>query len=178
MQQYHIPRWQELPDLELYMDQVVLFLEKSLRMLQGRIDGKIVTTAMINNYVKLGVVAPPVKKRYAREHLAALTIICTLKQTLSITDIQRLLELQLRSKNMETIYDDFCEQTEAALQAVANIDASNPVLPENYFMESAALKMAIIACAAQSFTMKLLDFDLPLLEVDKKTEKKARSKKE
>ena len=178
MQQYHIPRWQEVPDLELYMDQVVLFLEKSLKAIQGRSDGKIITPAMINNYVKLGVIAPPVKKRYSKAHLAELTIICNPKQTLSITDIQRLLSQQQRSKDIKDIYDDFCEQTEAALRAVAHIDGISQVLPNDYFIESPALKMAIIACAAQSFTMKLLDFDTQGAELAVKGEKRAKRGKE
>ena len=63
----HLPDWEDLPAIELYMDQVITLLEQYLSVFGG---GKIITQPMINNYVKLEIMPPPVKKRYARRHLA------------------------------------------------------------------------------------------------------------
>ena len=69
LQRYHLPRWEELPDIELYMDQVITLIERYLAPLLEEADeenNKIITSAMINNYVKLGIMPKPIKKRYER----------------------------------------------------------------------------------------------------------------
>ena len=81
---YHIPRYDELPDLPLYMDQVVVLMERYLAPLAPG-EEKPVTPAMINNYVKQGVIPPPVNKKYEKRHLAYLVVVCVLKQVLSIS---------------------------------------------------------------------------------------------
>lgn len=69
LESLHIPRYNELPDIELYMDQLVAYINRNLAVLQ--IDGKdVITTAMVNNYVKSKVLMPPVKKRYCKSHIA------------------------------------------------------------------------------------------------------------
>lgn len=85
-----LPAWDELPTLELYMDQVVIVLNDYLDMYAAGED-KTVTQAMINNYVKQKLIPPPVKKKYSRVHLALLMIICTLKQTLNISVVKEML---------------------------------------------------------------------------------------
>lgn len=85
-----LPAWDELPTLELYMDQVVIVLNDYLGMYAAGED-KTVTQAMINNYVKQKLIPPPVKKKYSRVHLALLMIICTLKQTLNISVVKEML---------------------------------------------------------------------------------------
>ena len=66
----HIPRWNELPKLDLYLDQLVTTLEKNLRFFIGNKDETIITKTMINNYVKQGLIKPPKKKKYNRLHIA------------------------------------------------------------------------------------------------------------
>ena len=85
-----LPAWDELPTLELYMDQVVIVLNDYPGMYAAGED-KTVTQAMINNYVKQKLIPPPVKKKYSRVHLALLMIICTLKQTLNISVVKEML---------------------------------------------------------------------------------------
>lgn len=85
-----LPAWNELPTLGLYMDQVVIVLNDNLGIYAAE-DGKAVTQAMINNYVKQKLIPPPVKKKYSRVHLALLMIICTLKQTLNIALVKEML---------------------------------------------------------------------------------------
>ena len=75
---FHIPRWHELPEFDLYMDQVIALAEKYLSVLSA--DGKgLLTPSMINNYVKSGVLPPPKNKKYNRTHLAILMIVCITK---------------------------------------------------------------------------------------------------
>ena len=67
---YSLPAWNALPALPLYMDQVVLLLNQYLTLLPEQAGEKQVTPAMINNYVKLKIIPPAIKKRYTRIQLA------------------------------------------------------------------------------------------------------------
>ncbi|MGI6254536.1 MAG: DUF1836 domain-containing protein [Acutalibacter sp.] len=84
------PTWEELPTIPLYMDQVILYLGESLRLFQPEEGGSLLTSSMINNYVKSGLIPHPEKKKYTKEHLAGLMAVSMLKQVLSIQDIQTL----------------------------------------------------------------------------------------
>ena len=85
------PAWEELPSIPLYMDQVILYLGESLELFQGEGEPSLLTSSMINNYVKNGLIPHPQKKKYAKEHLAGLMAVCMLKQVLSIQDMKTLL---------------------------------------------------------------------------------------
>ena len=105
--QRRLPRWEELPDLELYMDQILSLTERYLGTSDGGRKG--LTAAMVNNYVKLGVMPAPVKKKYTRLHLAYLLIICTLKPVLPIDEIGRMLGGSLTADD-GAFYDAFCRE--------------------------------------------------------------------
>lgn len=98
-----LPAWEELPDLALYMDQV---LSLTARYLPGGED-KALTAAMVNNYVKQKVLPPPVSKRYGRSHIAALLMLCTLKSIMPIADIQRLFQTAGEEDGMQALYGEF-----------------------------------------------------------------------
>ena len=91
----HIPRWNELPEIDLYLDQVVSYLEKYLEQYNVNKEDKIITKTMINNYVKLGIMPAPEKKKYSRQHIAYLIVICVLNQVYSISDIGKLISLTI-----------------------------------------------------------------------------------
>ena len=81
----------EIPNIDLYMDQVTTFMEENLASTKRHEDDKILTKTMINNYAKNKLLPPPEKKRYSREHLLMLIFIYYFKNILSISDIQTLL---------------------------------------------------------------------------------------
>ena len=82
----------DIPNIDLYMDQVTTFMDKKLRAsTRNPEDDKILTKTMINNYAKNDLLPPPVKKKYSREHILLLIFIYYYKGILSITDIQTLL---------------------------------------------------------------------------------------
>ena len=80
------PRFEELPDLGLYMDQVTGYLNRHLAPLAPAGEEAPLTPSMINNYVKNGHIDRPTQKKYSREQLAALYMLCSLKSNLSIPD--------------------------------------------------------------------------------------------
>ena len=84
-------KWEVLPDIDLYMDQVVTYLRRQLALFQDDSEASLVTRSIINNYVKDGIVPRPVNKRYAREQLSALMMACVLKRVLPMQQVKQLL---------------------------------------------------------------------------------------
>lgn len=103
----------ELPNIDLYMDQVTNLMESKLRHASRNLEDKVLTKTMINNYTKNELIPPPEKKKYSKEHLVVLIFIFYSKGFLSITDIQSMLG-PLTDKyfgsngelNMCSIYDE------------------------------------------------------------------------
>lgn len=180
-----LPRWQELPTLALYMDQVVAYINDTLSFLlidpnpqaqdqKGKKEDRFLTAAMINNYVKHRYIPRPQKKRYQREHLACLMVYALFKQVLPLTDIQKgvAMRLTLCDYDFGKAYDMFCTQVENALAAVAvmaqgeRIDAETVVdrSPENLGTRMAALSLAskIVAQKVLSMTGSGKEPGLPL----------------
>ena len=120
------------------MDQVVAYINETLEFLlvdpntqapKGKKEDRLLTSAMINNYVKQHFIPKPEKKRYHREHLACLIVYALFKQVLPLTDIQKgvYLHLTLCEHNFQVAYDTFCQQVEANLVYVADVAQGKPV---------------------------------------------------
>lgn len=164
---HKLPRWEAFPDIELYMDQVVAVMEKALSLYIpcDSEENKIITPSIINNYVKLKVIPAPEKKRYSREHLAYLVMICILKQTLSISSIVKIIELQLSDKSIDKLYNEFCgiyedvisfvsmSETDSAIDDAPSFEESDD-MSDN--MSAFVLKSAIISTAGKFITEGLL----------------------
>ena len=105
-----LPDWDGLPDMDLYMDQVVTYLEKQLEICKGPYDEKIITSSMINNYVKHGTIPPTTKKKYSQRHLAALIGTCVLKQVLPISTIGQIIQSEDVAKAKQQMYNDFAKR--------------------------------------------------------------------
>ena len=101
--------YEELPDIDLYMDQVITYLEKQLQIFQTSSLDKQITPSMINNYVKGEVITAPISKRYNREHLALIEEVCTLKQVLSIADVKQIIDEKQRKDEVDhaLVFIDF-----------------------------------------------------------------------
>lgn len=82
----------EIPDIDLYMDQVTRFMDDHLQNSRRSDKDKILTKTMINNYAKNKLLPPPEKKRYSKEHMLVLIFIYYLKGFLPLNDIQSILK--------------------------------------------------------------------------------------
>lgn len=110
-----LPAWDDLPDIDLYMDQVITLINKYIGRLSESSDWA-VTPSMINNYVKSGVLPCPVKKKYSRPHLARLLMICLMKPVLPIQSIGLLMERMLARHSEEEVFNYFSEHYEQTLE--------------------------------------------------------------
>lgn len=129
--EYALPTWDTLPDLELYMDQVISIVGKYLSIFYETAgEERRVTPSMVNNYVKLGYMPAPVKKKYSKIHLAYLLIICTLKMTLDMATIQKILPPDLSEEEVKKMYAAFVENQHKAYLYVSGTlrTVADPIL--------------------------------------------------
>ncbi|MBO4583440.1 MAG: DUF1836 domain-containing protein, partial [Clostridia bacterium] len=105
---YRLPDWEKIPDFGLYMEQVLALLTEYLDYLPPELkEERFITAATINNYVRNRVMPEPRKKKYYRIHIAYLIIICTLKQSLTIATLQKVIPMGLSEAEVKTIYDAY-----------------------------------------------------------------------
>jgi len=141
---YHCPRWNELPEIDLYIDQVICILENNLSIFNKDADSPLITPSMINNYVKQHILKPPVKKKYNRSHLSYLFVICVFKRLMSLSQIRASITMTRRLFSVENGYNIFCDELEKALKSAFDPDNSSPVLiKEDDVQEVAALKAIV-----------------------------------
>lgn len=112
----------DIPNIDLYMDQVTTFMEEQLRTTKRYEEDKVLTKTMINNYAKNNLLPPPVKKKYTREHLLVLIFVYYFKNILSIKDIETLLK-PLTDRyfgaedgfDLKKVYDEVCRMEKSRI---------------------------------------------------------------
>lgn len=126
MRSLHISRVAEMPRIELYLDQVLSIVSSELAFMYAPGE-RVVTGAMVNNYVKQRVIPAPVRKRYARRHLATLLFVCAFKQVLSIEQIRVLLTLAAEADiDSARAYDAMIGLFEETLRELFSEDPGGP----------------------------------------------------
>ena len=159
LNEFHIPRWEELPNVALYLDQVVTLINSclspilSLNYSSNKKESPILTKTMINNYVKNNLIDAPEKKKYGKNQLAKLFVICILKQVYSMNDINTLINIALASSDIQTSYNQYCFQFEEALKCTYYqkdfiIDTSKN---NNRYL----LKVVLLSCAYKIYTTNI-----------------------
>lgn len=105
---FHLPRYNEITDVGLYLNQTTQYISDFLAPLEGIT----ITSSMISNYVKQGLVKNAVKKQYGREQIAYIIYIAIAKSVLSMDDISLSIEMQKNSYSKQVAYDYFCMELE------------------------------------------------------------------
>ena len=145
---YSLPAWEAIPDFGLYMDQVIVLLQQYLSFIPSEGKESFVTASTINNYVRLKVMPAPVKRKYYRIHIAWVMMILTLKLSLSISDIQRLLRTDMTEAEVRLCYEDysrhflriaqaFDQEVRAAQEAFADPEQSADTVVSSLIVEYA-----------------------------------------
>ncbi len=112
IEQFRLPRFREIPDVGLYLDQTVKYVNRFLAPL-GCME---ITSSMVSNYVKKGYISNPVRKQYDADQIAYLFFISVAKSVLSMENIGRLFDMQRSAYTAEIAYDFFCMELENMLQ--------------------------------------------------------------
>lgn len=169
---FRLPRWEQIPTLGLYMDQVVTVIDQALSPLIGFNEDALITPSMINNYVKLGIIKKPEKKKYNREHIACLIVITILKQAASIADIRLGIDASLKYYDMQSSYDSFCDYVERSVKIVAKsvtCSDKNVKLNFEFNSEHSLITMAVCSFATKTVTAKMVS--VIRQDIEKQSEK-------
>ena len=143
-----IPRWEQLPAVDLYMEQVITLINGNLGDFFSRVGIQPITKNMINNYVKARIVQAPVNKRYPKLSVAMIIVVYILKSCYETEDVGKLIRMGLGLQAGSPLtYDRFCEAMEEAVRAVFSgevhiKDEQISGREQKYLMENFALSFA------------------------------------
>ena len=118
---FSYPKWEELPNIALYLDQVLLYVNQVCAPSYSQ-NEKGLTASMVNNYVKHGYITKPEKKKYQRKQIARLIAITTLKSVFSIQEIAQTLNTLHTETNSEVLYNAFVDYMNE------DLDPANPII--------------------------------------------------
>ena len=118
---FSYPKWAEIPNIDLYLDQVLLYVNQVYAPISPDKD-KGLTASMVNNYVKHGYLTKPDKKKYQRQQIARLIAITSLKSVFSIQEIAQTLILSKLKASSDQLYDAFVDYMNQG------IDPANPII--------------------------------------------------
>ena len=120
-------RLDEIPNIDLYMDQVTSFMDSHLKAARRYEGDKLLTKTMINNYTKNRLLPPPEKKKYSREHMLSLILIYYMKGFLSLDDIKALLApvnaRYFHTENPMNLEQIYSELTSISPEYIAHIQS-------------------------------------------------------
>ncbi len=170
---FKLPSWENIPDIGLYMDQVIVLLSQYLGLITSAGDkeegedeqageGKLFSASSINNYVRLKIMPAPVKKKYYRIHIAYLIIILTLKQAVSINIVKEMLSNELPEEDVQALYSDYIIKHHTATILFTKIvrecatDVLDPEKTGDNLVSSFVIQEALIAGFSRVLTEKLV----------------------
>lgn len=146
-------KWEEIPDIDLYMDQVLSYMTRQHVGLE--LDENL-TSAMINNYIKKDLLPRAKGKKYNREHIAYLTAICLLKQVLSVTDTGDLLSSHIQQREEEEIHSFYSKYTAIMDKEFKQVSENLPETEDKNSLSDAALRLAISSYAQMLACQQLM----------------------
>ncbi|MBQ2945371.1 MAG: DUF1836 domain-containing protein [Clostridia bacterium] len=189
-----LPSWNEIPDIGLYMDQVIRLMDDYLSAFESEeSDDKLITPSMINNYVKMGIIPAPDKKKYNRLHVALLIVVCVLKQIMSIADIKIILDKKLEATPPDICYNNFRDVVnESAISVFSIVEELTGGIDKFVASEDLidiSILVAIFSNVGKSISKKIVSLEsaadaalkkneLSEKADEKRTDKKAEKKKE
>lgn len=148
---FRLPRYHEIPNVGLYLEQVTKYISECFAPLMS----EAITSSMIANYVKRGLLSNPVKKQYSREQIAYLIYISTIKTVLSMEDIRLMISIQQSTYTPLKAYDYFCSEFENYLQYVFGLKSAPDKVGVENTNEKIMLRNAIVTASHKIYLDKL-----------------------
>ena len=150
---FRLPRYHEIPNVGLYLEQTAKFITEHYAPL-GDYG---LTTSMISNYVKKGLVANPVKKQYDRDQIAYLLFIALAKNVLSLDALTNFIRLQQQTYALEIAYNYFCDQLEEILRYTFELSDSISAADMESSDEKRLLYSCVVAMTQNIYLEKCLE---------------------
>ncbi|MBP3647960.1 MAG: DUF1836 domain-containing protein [Clostridia bacterium] len=149
---FRLPRYDEIPSVGLYLEQVTKYISDYLKPLTG-VE---ITSSMISNYIKKKIVSNPVKKQYSQEQIAYLIFIAVVKTVVTIDDIKLMCSVQQKTYPVQVAYDYFCMELENMLQYVFDRKSELDMVGVESSGEKVMLRNSIITVAHKVYLNALL----------------------
>lgn len=171
---YQLPDWESIPNIGLYMEQVIRLLKSYLDYLPPELkEDQFITAATINNYVRKKIMPEPIKKKYYRTHIVYLIIICSLKHSLSIPTLQTMIPVDLSEDELRSFYTSysrrhslaskyFVKQVREAAAGILDYDPVSEMATDR--AEDLITSAAVVCGFARLLAEKLLLLDGRTLE--------------
>lgn len=156
---FEVGEWDEWPDIDLYMDQVISYLERYMDYFRIYEGEKIITPSIINNNTKDGVLPKPVKKKYPRSLLSNLLMFCITRQVLSGQELAAMLGELNAAEDFSEIHAEFGETLEAELQKTLQAlsdETSGLKDTDRRRLAQMAMKLSLEAFSAGTVARKIL----------------------
>ena len=156
--------WDKLPDIGLYMDQVQTYIERQLSLFTKKDKDKLLTPAMINNYIKDSLIPRAESKKYSQTHVSLLIMIATLKQVLSMQDLKHLISDCRTAQQAEELYshylagqkNDLVRTSAEVLDRITAENLENDQMHE--FLRRLALDLSVEARNRILMSEKIIEF--------------------
>lgn len=158
LKNYKLPRISEIPDLELYMDQVLIYIKKYFSVFPYESESSFITPSMINNYVKSGLMPAPIGKKYTRRHIAYILSIFFLKQIFSLEEVKIFMAIEIKNSNEKSAYEHFCDNLEQELNNCVFKD--NPIKKAVESETNSTLHHAALSIANKLYAQSLIKLQL------------------
>lgn len=153
LQHFRLPRYREIPNVGLYLEQTVNYINDYLdAVLPGCMTG-----SMVSNYVKKGLIASAVKKQYSREQIAYLIFIAVAKHVLSLDALQNFIQVQQQSYRVEIAYDYFAAEFENLLLFTFGCKDTVETVGEENTPEKRLLYSCIVSVTQKIYLEKCLE---------------------
>lgn len=152
VQSFRLPRYNEVPNVGLYLEQASKYISEYLTPL-GECA---LTSSMISNYVKKGLISSPVKKQYSRDQLVYLMFIALAKSVMSLDALADFFQLQRRTYPLEVAYDYFCQEFESLLFFTFDLKNTIETSYDSVSDEKRLLYTCIVAVTQKVFLEKCL----------------------
>ena len=153
IESFRLPRYAQIPDVGLYLEQVVRYVNVHLAPL-GEPE---LTSSMVSNYVKQGLIPAPIKKAYTAKHLAQLLFIAVVKPIISLEGLRMMFSIQEDNYTIQTAYDYFCDEFENMLNAAFGIAPAKEGLGETQSDAKDLLRNTILATVNKVYLDRYLE---------------------
>ena len=157
---FSFKNYEAKPDMDLYMEQILGYLDRELSIFKTSSLDKQITSSMINNYVKGEVIPSPNAKRYSKEHIALILEVCLLKKALSISNIKTILDSSFKDTDFNNTYNDFAKDSSKTLHKVADDtleSLKNVETNDQKALLDLALKLGLEANANMLIAERIMD---------------------
>lgn len=157
LENFRLPKYSEIPNMDLYMDQLLSYIYEVVKPIIIDENEKLLTTSMVNNYVKANMIKPTHKKRYSREHIAYLLFISIFKQIYTMNELKKLMLIQKDHYSLEEAYNYFSIEMENILKNTISGKQLSEDTAKSVNKSTLTLRTSIVAFVNKLYSQKLCE---------------------